>query len=647
MGGFCLKKFSNYFFAFVLLLSFWSISSNVKAATVNSHTEGINYLIGINALTSSADTTASVTRAQFASFITKSLKLEKESPVTFSDVAINDPAYIDIRKAVEAGIVTGYTNGTFKPNDPISRVHMAVMLNRMLAYQDIQATTTALPFKDNAAILPEYQEAVAVGAHYDIIQGKQGFFLPHNHATVAQAATFVVRTMKVIDPDLKVSEVKPTEKPAPQPTPPATTGKYVVKEVQHGQLITRASYPTLTAARAAMASPNEVVMVNNKIIEMKSGFAVTNKYIAYRSETINDQLAVAENTELEFLSSDGVNAKVRLSGQLGTVSLNDLTLIPFSLAKGRAYYANVNGELVHYLYKHSANQFYASYTIGKAPSFMQPGQKYYSWNGMHFTGNGTSQEAYNYYQFLPARTQTNYTAAELDEYIMKQLRSLDANGGIWVNGVQRQDIAQRSKLIGLGSTLKEIEQRYQINALLILSLAQHESAYGMSKHAQELNNLFGLYVYDTNPLNKKFDSIKANIDELVNKFLQPNYLTPTGPYANGGVVGSKAVGFNMKYASDPFWGAKIAGHYYRADKTMGFKDANQPYTIGFTTSAVPIRTVATLYNNTPLFTHKRAGMPVAITSDNIADWYEILSDQYHSSRAYVPKANVRIVPTTK
>lgn len=645
MGGFCLKKFSNYFFTFVLLLGFLAIgSTSAKAATVNSHTEGINYLININALSPSTNTTSPVTRAQFASFITKSLNLTTEGDATFTDVAKDATNYSDISKAVKAGIVTGYTDNTFKPNEPISRVHMAVMLNRMLEYKKVPLKTAPLAFEDADKILADYQDAVAVGAALNIIQGKKGYFMPQDNATIAQAATFIVRTVKVIDPKLEVPEVKPSEKPTP---PPAITGKYVVKEVQHGQLIAKSSFPTLTEARAAMANADQVVTLNNRIIEMKSGFAVTNKYIPYRSQTINDQLAVAENTELEFISSDGVNAKVSLSGQIGTVSLNDVTLYPFSLAKGRAYYANVNGELTHYLYKHSANQYYASYTIGKAPDFMKPGERYYSWNGMNFTGGGTTAEAYNYYQFLPARTKTNYTAAELDAYIMTMLRSLDANGGIWVNGAQQKNIASRSKLIGLGEPLKRIEQKYQINAMLILSLAQHESAYGMSKHAQELNNLFGLYVYDTNPLNKKFNSIEANIDELVNKFLQPNYLTPTGPYANGGAVGSKAVGFNMKYASDPFWGAKIAGHYYRAEKTMGFKDANQPYTLGLTTSALPVRTVATLHNNTPFFTYKRAGMPVAITSDNIADWYEVLSDKLHSAPIYAPKANVRIIPTTK
>ena len=35
---------------------------------------------------------------------------------------------------------------------------------------------------------------------------------------------------------------------------------------------------------------------------------------------------------------------------------------------------------------------------------------------------------------------------------------------------------------------------------------------------------------------------------------------------------------NYKYASDAYWGEKIAKHYYRMDKALGFKDYNQ-YTI--------------------------------------------------------------------
>ena len=69
---------------------------------------------------------------------------------------------------------------------------------------------------------------------------------------------------------------------------------------------------------------------------------------------------------------------------------------------------------------------FASYQAGKAPSFMKDGERYYSWNGIDFfDSNGTEVgTGYQYFQFLPARSKTQYTAEEIDAYILKTLKSL-------------------------------------------------------------------------------------------------------------------------------------------------------------------------------------------------------------------------------
>ena len=36
----------------------------------------------------------------------------------------------------------------------------------------------------------------------------------------------------------------------------------------------------------------------------------------------------------------------------------------------------------------------------------------------------------------------------------------------------------------------------------------------------------------------------------------------------GSHVGNKGSGMNVRYASDPFWGEKIAGWYYRFDSCL-------------------------------------------------------------------------------
>ncbi|MFJ3388289.1 S-layer homology domain-containing protein [Lysinibacillus sp. NPDC086135] len=647
--------------------------------TGHSHEKGLRYLISKNALVKDAKGSyrpdANVTRGEFASYLTKAMNLEATSDIVFKDVPDTYVHAKDIKLAASAGIITGYGDGSFKPNAAVSRQHMAVMLERAIDYLNIPKGTSTITFKDNAAIIKDYRQAVAIGAQLEIIKGANGYFMPEKNATIGQASSFIVRLMQLAgDPNDGNSNSGNTNggnSNSGNTNGGNTSGgntnggntnggnsnggdtntgssKYAIKEISNGTLVGNQGFSTFEAAEKAVTKNTQVVVQSDKIVKMSSGYVVTNNYVALKSETINDSLAVAGNTEMEYLSSDATQVKVRLAGQVGYLKHADVTLIPFSMSKGRSYYENVNGEIKHTLYDYNTNKYSSSYVFGKAPSFMKQNEKYYSWNGIYFSnGNGSSKgDAYNYYQFLPARAQTQYTAQELDAYIMNKLAEVESTG---VSSYK--DATKKSKLIGLGKTLKDVEAKSQINAMLILSLAQHESAYGMSNQAQDLNNLFGLYVTDTNPLNKKFDSIADNINELVEKFLQPNYITPGGSpgrnFANGAVVGSKALGFNVKYASDPYWGAKIAGHYYRAEKALGFKDAKNPYTIGITTTTgLNVRTgAATSFN--PLFTYARSSMPVIITSSATNGWYEVLSDKLYTGTAFVSKDYVQVINTVK
>lgn len=637
--------------------------------TGHSHEKGLRYLISKNALVKDAKGSYrpndNVTRGEFASYLSKAMNLKATSDIVFKDVPDTYVHAKDIKLAASAGIITGYGDGSFKPNAAISRQHMAVMLERAIDYLNIPKGTPTITFKDNASIIKDYRQAVAIGAQLEIIKGANGYFMPAKNATIGQASSFIVRLMQLAgDPDATAPNGGNTNggnTSGGNSNGGNTNGdnsnggdtntgssKYAIKEISNGTLVGNQGFSTFEAAEKAVTKNTQVIVQSDKIVKMSSGYAVTNDYVALKSETINDSLGVAANTEMEYLSSDATQVKVRLAGQVGYLKHADVTLIPFSISKGRSYYENVNGEIKHTLYDYKTNKYSSSYIFGKAPSFMKQNEKYYSWNGIYFSnGNGSSKgDAYNYYQFLPARAQTQYTAQEIDTYIMNKLAEIESTGATLY-----KDATKKSKLIGLGQKLKDVEAKSQINAMLILSLAQHESAYGMSDQSQKLNNLFGLYVYDTNPLNKNFDSIADNIDELVDKFLQPNYINPGGSpgknFANGAVVGSKALGFNVKYASDPFWGAKIAGHYYRAEKALGFKDANNPYTIGLTTTnGLNVRTSAAT-SNSPLFTYARSGMPVIITSSATNGWYEVLSDKLYTGKAFVSKDYVQVINTVK
>lgn len=73
-----------------------------------------------------------VTRAQMASILAKAFRLTATSSVRFSDVRNDYWARIEINKVVTAGIANGYSDGTYRPGNSTTRAQMAVFLSRAL-----------------------------------------------------------------------------------------------------------------------------------------------------------------------------------------------------------------------------------------------------------------------------------------------------------------------------------------------------------------------------------------------------------------------------------------------------------------------------------------------------------------------------------
>jgi hypothetical protein len=181
-----------------------------------------------------------------------------------------------------------------------------------------------------------------------------------------------------------------------------------------------------------------------------------------------------------------------MAGLTGFVKHTDVYLLPEPMIKERAYYEIDNaGNLKHYLY-HFSKKSYSNYIVGPAPAFMKAGTRYYSWDGITFrTESGVAETAYQYFNLLSARSKTNYTAAELNNYIDQELARREK-----LDPVTYKDAKNLSKLKNIGSSLKQVEEDYKINALMLLGIAINESTFGMSVVALEKNNLFGQGVFD-------------------------------------------------------------------------------------------------------------------------------------------------------
>ena len=105
-----------------------------------------------------------------------------------------------VRWAASCGIVAGYDNGNFGPNDSITREQLAAILYRCAAYRQedtsIGADTNILSFTDAASVseyaVPALQWACGAG----ILQGADGALLPAHPATRAQTAAMLARYLK-------------------------------------------------------------------------------------------------------------------------------------------------------------------------------------------------------------------------------------------------------------------------------------------------------------------------------------------------------------------------------------------------------------------------------------------------------------------
>ena len=269
----------------------------------------------------------------------------------------------------------------------------------------------------------------------------------------------------------------------------------------------------------------------------------------YKVKPITANVYSASGEKLSYISQgsivaiDGAKANdgrlpVKISGLSGYMNKSDLVAVG-SESDFIPHYATDGNYLYHELSP------YASIRVAPHSSSMAIGKKYYSADGINFE-NFTVE---NPFLFRDLRKPTNYTAEELDKvYSLMNIKG--------------------SRLAGKGAIFKEAEERYQVNALYLIAHSALESAWGRSQIAKDKNNFFGIAAYDTTPYDsaKSFDDVDKGILGAA-KWIRENYIDNGRTY-----LGNKASGMNVLYASDPYWGEKIASIMMRINSQLGEKD---------------------------------------------------------------------------
>ena len=236
--------------------------------------------------------------------------------------------------------------------------------------------------------------------------------------------------------------------------------------------------------------------------------------------------------------SDDKRLAITISGLSGYMKTEDLQALDAS-KNFIPYYESDGHRFYHYVAQN------ASIPVASHLSDMEVGKKYYSADGLHFDGFNLE----NPFLFKDLTEATNYSAEDLD----KVFSLLNINNSLLENK---------------GATFKEAEEHYHINALYLLAHSALESDWGRSKIAKDKNNFFGITAYDTTPYlsAKTFDDVDKGILGAT-KWIKENYIDRGRTF-----LGNKASGMNVEYASDPYWGEKIASVMMKINEKLGGKD---------------------------------------------------------------------------
>lgn len=359
-----------------------------------------------------------------------------------------------------------------------------------------------------------------------------------------------------------------------------------------------------------------------------------------------------------YLGTENGKVKFMQSGVIGYVNSWEVELLPMETQADydkyyMSFYEVIDGAIVHKFATAVHGVSYGKATLGKNSIGLEVGKDYLSYDGHYFypaslegykqmtddylSGNyshavNAGRPFYSYYQYLSHRSRTNYTQADIANYITNVL-------GYTSKVKDRYNLKNyESLLYGEQNTFINAQNAYGANALLMFGVAANESGYGRGTIALRTNNLFSHGAYDSAPGANAdgYDTPADSINAHAKHFVSIDYMDPKDYMAryHGGHLGSKASGFNVKYASDPYWGEKAASQYYAFDKAYGFQDYGY-YTLGIKTSTnnyniyrSPDTSSNVLYNTTTITDY-----PVVIlwevtgTSINGNNkWYKIQTD---------------------
>lgn len=183
------------------------VNSNVEFSDVAGHyaEKEIKYLANKGVLKGYANGTFGpnnkVTRAEFAIMLKRALGLEATGPYNykFKDFDVTSWYALELTAALQNGLTKGFSEYVYKPNAIIPREQAAIMISNVLRKANVSAGDQPITFSDSSDVVSWAAEDVKLAASLGIIKGyEDNSFKPKNEITRAETAVIIYRVLQAV-----------------------------------------------------------------------------------------------------------------------------------------------------------------------------------------------------------------------------------------------------------------------------------------------------------------------------------------------------------------------------------------------------------------------------------------------------------------
>lgn len=282
---------------------------------------------------------AQMTRAQFASILSGGFpKAAVRSPITFSDVPTDHWAAGAIASAYAKGFLSGYPDGTFGLDQPITRLEVLVALTNGLGLQSPGSAAQVLAgFSDRAQIPDWATGAIAAATSQQLIVNYPNMQQLNSNRFASRAEIVAIAYQALVSRGSATAINSPYvpvvansgnpsagNPPISNPTPTDDFSDLVASLGSNNPSIQRAAADSLVKSGAAA--------VPDLALALESDSALTRVAAAYALNEIGAPAAPATQSLLEVIQDDNEIVRALATSALTKVDLNRNLLVTVLVA---------------------------------------------------------------------------------------------------------------------------------------------------------------------------------------------------------------------------------------------------------------------------------------------------------------------------